>query len=287
MGIDLSADCTIGGSAGHGFTIKGGSTYNMIDATDDSGDIEVSYCDINSVGSAERGVRVARGPGYRIQHNSFFTDTGDSAVYLGGGVGGYIEDVDISNNMCDAPANSLFVDFSSTDGNAITITNNVTDVGIEVGVGNTDTNVVNLTISGNTFNSGSGIELYEATASTGVRRLEDVNITGNTFAAGSNAYALLIDVSLEPNDVNWATLTFTNNLVLRTPGGPTYTVDNQIGGGVGVPAVLKAEHNYWGSATGPTNGCPDGIGASISDADYVDFEPFWTDAAMTTEVDCP
>jgi hypothetical protein len=298
MGIDMEAGCVLGGSAGSGFTILSGTNgLGMIDATtDDTGyTMEVSYCDINSTAASttNHGIRVASSPkGVTIAHNRFFTKNNDSAVYLGGTSGRHVDGVTISNNICDAVPNSLFVDFNMTDANSITISDNNTAVGIAIGVGGTGTKVQNVTISGNAFNSASGIQVFEASASNEPNRLMNVHITNNTFAAGSNGYALLIPSggsALEPNDINWATFTFTNNSVLRTPGGDNFAVDNQIGtagGGGVVPAILNAQHNFWNDASGPFGGCIDyGYGASISD--FVNFAPFWTDAAKTVDANCP
>jgi hypothetical protein len=291
MGVDLSQGCVLGGSAGHGFTILGGSNGHMIDTAND---VTVSYCDINTVGSVTAGVRVARGDRITIQNNNFVTHGTDVAIDLGGGVGGLIKNLAISNNTC-ATTGGVFVDFASTDCCGVTVSTNVTSSGINIGVGNTLTKIKNVTISGNTFNSTSGIQVYEATASAEPNRLMALAITGNTFAAGSNAYALLIPSApstgsaLEPNDVNWATFTFTNNVILRTPGGATKTVDNQVGAaaaGLNVASILNAQHNYWDDPSGPTGGCTGAIGASISNSAYVTYQPFWT-TATGTDANCP
>jgi hypothetical protein len=303
MGIDMESGCTIGGSSGHGFTIlSGDNDLGVIDASTDTAGytMNISYCDINSVAASTTNhvIRVASCPnGITIANNNFYTKAGDSAIYLGGEDGRHVDSVTISSNFCDTAIAALFVNFNMTDANNITISNNTTQDSINIGVGGTGTKVKNVTISGNTFSDGSGIQLYEGTESVEPNRMMNVAITGNTFAAGSNGYALLIPSSpssgskLEPNDVNWNSVSFTNNVILRTPGGATKTVDNQIGAAAAdsnsASSILNAKHNYWGDPSGPTGGCTGAIGASITSPNtYILYQPFWT-TATGTDANCP
>jgi hypothetical protein len=301
-GIATTEGCKVGGSTGHGFTILGGTGTTNLLLLDDNR-TEVSYCDINSVGAlgaaAAVGVSVGTADVVAITGNNFGTGAADSAIKI---VGAPSKDVTISNNTCASIATADFVWFASADVCAVAITGNTTDAGIDVGVGNTGTKVKNLTISSNTF-TGKGIQLVEGTVSAEPNRLMTTTISGNTFSAGSNAYALLIPATpvlpatgsaLEPNDVNWATLTFTQNIILRPAGGPTFTVDNQIGAppadANSATTILIAQHNYWDGGTpslGPTNGCPGGIGASITTPNtYILYLPFWT-TPTGTDANCP
>ena len=277
-----NSGCTIGGSLGHGFTIKSGTgTGYMIYIN--SNNTEVSYCDINSVGNADRGVKIVSNPGdisgVTVKNNNFFTDNDDSGVYLRGD--NHMKNVNISNNNFFGD-DTICVTLKAINGNGITVTGNTTNCDMDIQIGEDSLVLQNLTISNNIFNHGSGIYVSQYDSGDPCR-VKDVNISNNTFAAGSNKSALIIWDSLAPSDVNWATFTFTHNKILRTPGGANYTVDNGAGAS---GAVLKADYNYWGTANGPTNGCDCGLGASISDKTYVDFENFYTTAAMTTDSNC-
>jgi hypothetical protein len=297
---------TIGGSSGHGFTIKSAATGTISVIDINQNNTVVSYCDINGIpGVATRGVRMTKADGVTIgPSNNFFVD--GNGVSLGGGPGYPLKTISITGNTFtslgptgSADTNS-FVTIEGSDACNVQITGNTTNDGMVVQVGPNDTNLISINISTNTFNTG-GILLCEVIGGAvgepcDANRLQSMTITGNTFAAGSNGYALLIPsgavlttVALEPNDVNWATgLTFANNKVLRSPGGPTYkTVDNLIGGTTTMKtAALNAKRNWWGSATGPTGGCPGGIGASITTPPDVNYLPFWQ-TATGTEVNCP
>ena len=136
-----------------------------------------------------------------------------------------------------------------SDASNIAITGNTANEGMSVVVGPNDTNLINLTISNNTFTFG-GILLSEPTLSNSygidANRLRNVTISNNTFSAGSQDTALVIDV-IKPADVNWVGLRFTNNSILRSPSG-TPKVNNITGGAT---ATLNAAHNYWNDATGP------------------------------------
>jgi len=275
-GIRITAtDVTIGGSAGHGFTIKSAATGTDALIGAGQNNTEVSYCDLNSVGSASKGVRIDKATNVTIANNNFVND--GNGVYLGNGL---VKFISITNNMfTKSGTDANFVKIAGSDANIITITANTADHGMAVVVGPNDTNLVNLTISNNAFSFG-GILVYEPVEGSNANRLKNVTISNNTFAFGSQDSALRIDNSLEPNDVDWATLTFTNNLILRTPGGTYNTVNNA------VSAALNAKHNYWGDATGPTGaGLCGTTGASVST--NVTFNPFWTTSAMTTDANCP
>jgi hypothetical protein len=301
----IAAGCTIGGSSGHGFTIKSAATGTISVIDINQNNTVVSYCDINGVpGVATRGVRMTKANGVTIANNNFVVD--GNGVSLGGGPGYPLKNVSITGNTftslgATGPADTnSFVTIEGSDACNVQITSNTTNDGMVVQVGPNNTNLINITISDNSFTFG-GILLCEVIGGAvgepcDANRLQSMTITSNTFAAGSNGYALLIPsgavlttVALEPNDVNWTGLTFANNKVLRTPGGPTYkTVDNLIGTTTTMKTgTLNAKHNWWGSATGPTGGCSGGIGASITSPNtYILYQPFWL-TATGTDVNCP
>lgn len=275
-GISINdTGCTVGGSSGHGFSILGASatTVALIDAGQD--DTVISYCDLNTAGNATMGIRVDEANGVTIANNNFFDD--GSGVYLGGGL---VENISITDNTFTKTTDSNFVNIAISDANWVTISGNTADHGMAIQVGPNDTNMINLTISGNTFTLG-GILLYEPSADAcDANRLRDVNIIGNTFSAGSQNVALRID-DLDPNDVQWTSLLFTGNSILRTPGFGTYNVWNVSGS---TRATLLAERNYWGADDGPTGAGCGTTGASVST--FVDFNPYWT-TPTGTDANCP
>ncbi|MGD0552485.1 MAG: hypothetical protein ABSB25_07515 [Sedimentisphaerales bacterium] len=289
-GAVLATGCTIGGAAGKGFAIKsavGASTVALISADKDN--TTVSYCDLNSAGDASMGVRIDKANTVTIANNTFEND--GNGVYLGPGFANgltvaTVRNISItSNTFTKLGTDANFVKIDSSDACSITISGNNANEGMAVVVGPNETNLINLNITNNTFTRG-GILMYESADGCDANRLQSMTINLNTFSAGSQDYALVIDTSIEPNDVNWGGVSFTNNSLLRTPGGALPTVDNMIGT-AGQPVSLSAKRNYWGDATGPI-----GVGAVLcgttgsSTSTYVTFNPFWA-TATGTDANCP
>ncbi len=290
----LSPGCTIGGSAGQGFAIKGSTTTGTVALIGaNQNNTVVSYCDLNNVGIARMGVRIDAANGVTIANNTFENDA--NGVYLGPGFANgttvaTVRNISITNNTFTkvVTADVNFVKFAQSDACSVTISGNTADHGMSVVVGPNETNLINVTISNNTFSRG-GILVSEIAPALGTDgndnyRLQSMTISGNTFSAGSQDAALAIDAIGRTTDVNWPGLLFRGNTILRTPGGAIATVYNNIGS-----TTLNAQHNYWGDATGPI-----GVGsvlcgttgASVLVAD-ANANPFWTNAAMTIDANCP
>ena len=188
------------------------------------------------------------------------------------------------NTFTKVGTDANFVKIFESDACSVTISGNTANEGMSIVVGPNETNLINVNITNNTFTNG-GILLSEPTLSNtyaiDVNRLQSVTINLNTFAAGSQDTALVID-TIKPADVNWVGLLFTNNSILRSPMPPR-KVNNITGGAT---ATLLARHNYWGDATGPIGtGLCGTTGADVST--YVTFNPFWANSAMTTDANCP
>ena len=115
-------------------------------------------------------------------------------------------------------------------------------------------------LTGNTFDSNvlAGIRLEEV--------ITNLMLDRNSFT--NSPIGIDIDVSV----IDVSTWTVSNNNI---SGNTIYGVSNA---GTG---ILNAENNWWGDATGPAHSTnPTGLGNAVSD--NVDFDPWYTDAAMTT-----
>jgi hypothetical protein len=156
---------------------------------------------------------------------------------------------------------------STLDGNEITVTGTIGSGGTYfhgVGVrgGSTGTwSIVNNQLNGNNVGADSvGILLKDTLPASAVLNIESNTITEFAKGIRSDAFASGTTVTVHLNNI---------------AGNSAYGIDN------GAGALIDAESNWWGSATGPTHSSNSG-GTGDTVSDNVDFTP-WLGGESTTE----
>ncbi|GAG70500.1 unnamed protein product, partial [marine sediment metagenome] len=245
-GIELNAgaiNTTIGGEAGHGFTIMGPDTAPagsfLISVNNAPSGIEISYNTIDTTGIASIGISVgaAGSSDLTITHNDFIgTDSGDGAIWLP-----HVEVFEVSwNTFTGAGKTNGGYQIETVDIQNATIHNNTIEDGCMAiailasdGAGTYgDTN--NVFICDNAVNDSKyGLIIYDADANGNVANLV---ANHNTFANGTYGVRIVGDgdqLDEDTIDINY------NNIYGNTNG-----FDNPA-------AEINATNNYWGHASGP------------------------------------
>jgi hypothetical protein len=117
----------------------------------------------------------------------------------------------------------------------------------------------------------------------------EVTVEDNTIYA--NEFGVLVDGPTSIDTGYGCVLTADNLLITNNAIYSNYTAGlyngtietNQDDGAV----TVDAEHNWWGDATGPQQATTNPLGAGNAVGDSVDYEPFWTNALMTTDANAP
>jgi len=281
--MTLSADAddfVLGGAAGKGFTLKGGTNYLI--CLYDTPDVEISYNTLDTGNDIEASDAIrmwgtsAGTSGLTVTQNAFIvTDQYDM------GVRSHIQDsvaeLTVTNNTFTGTDNTL--ETSAIELNQLNITtlgstisgNEITGVGNGVIIGDwtgvkglvcgTGETAGTLTISDNTFDGCNyGIDLVNTT-NTGTD--QNIVIKLNTFS--NNTYGLAIDYGSIPVDTdNWEPGDFTVKFNDFSDSSEYGLYNNKT-------TAVDATHNYWGDDTGPS-GEGTGMGDAISA--YVDYEPW-------------
>jgi len=280
----------LGGSSGKGFTLQEGPDF-LIALTGPT-DVTISYNTLDTTRIPGSGnvdaIRVWNGAisGLTVTENTFIiADTFDMGVR--GHLSSTVSELTVTDNVftgADKTDEASAIEINSLDittldtlisGNTMTAMGFGVAIGYGTGEGGLitgDTGVGTLEISGNDFDAGVyGVTLINAAADADDE--QNVVITQNTFTG--NTYGIAIDYSLyivaddylEPDDFIVEYNDFSGN---------TYAIYNA------KDIELKAENNYWGSATGPTiTANVGGIGDRVSTE--VDYDP-WLNAAGGTPI---
>ena len=176
------------------------------------------------------------------------------ALYVGNIFDGSAGDVDIVANV----SNNNFHD--NVDG-AVVITDEDKANGSSVSVSSSGNTLTNNGDYGYNINTqGDGDVTVAISGETITGHDTGVYVVEDTGSSSSSSYSVTIDES-------------------NISGNTTYGVNNTV-----TSFAVDATNNWWGSATGPyqatTN--PSGLGDAVSD--YVDYSPYYTDAAMTSSL---
>lgn len=139
-------------------------------------------------------------------------------------------------------------------------------------------------VTGNTFTGSSSYGVV-------MEGVDDGTISGNTIDGATTAgiFVTIVVPLAVPTDVAVECNTLTNNTVgVAAQGGATVNFNNFQGNTAALanafPTLFDAEHNYYGSATGPTAADnPGGTGDPVPAG--VDYRPFLT--AAVDPSDCP
>jgi len=283
-GVSINANyVTLGGSAGHGFTITSKNAVDMNDYVDSVVTVQVgvahtkiSHNTIVADGHAHYNLLVLTGASDLLISNNTFT--GDSeALPDGAGVMRLIQvnDINVIGNI--ANGNGLIhygFQVNGCGGDALiadnTLTNFIGAGGVVVTSDVGTDSVERMTIHHNNISGCKrGILITDEDDDDSTGDINDVTITHNTIQ--NNVTGLKIGGYGDDSKVLVANFVVEDNKFL---GNVLKQVENVTGTG------LDAELNWWGSASGPYHSSNlGGLGGSVSDD--VDFAPYWINAAMT------
>ena len=268
-GIELNAgavNTTIGGEAGHGFTITGPDTAPagsfLISVNNAPSGIEISYNTIDTTGIASMGISVgaAGTSDLTITHNDFIgTDSGDGAIWLP-----HVDVFEVSwNTFTGAGKTNSGYQIETVDiQNAIIHNNTIEEGGMSITIltsdgGGTYGNTNNVFICDNVVNDSKyGILIYDVDANGNVANLVARH---NTFTNGTYGVRIIGD----GNQLDEDTIIINYNNIYGNING----FDNPA-------AEIDATNNYWGDETGPYHPTinPNGLGDNVSD--NVEFVPW-------------
>ncbi len=242
VGIAVTGDAdgfTLGGSAGHGFTIRNTASQagELVDLADGADSVTLSYNTFNTTGAMTGAVAADAGAGMdllSVTNNTFvLPEAGD------GGVNGVALTNATLNSNTISGSGAYGIQVGGVTGTSTINSNTITGIGdatggaIVVNSGNGGT--AGLSIVGNTATDGSnGINIVN----NGVGDVTTLTITNNDLS--DNDKAILIgDGNIAPGDFGEVK---DNDL----------SGDSTIGLDIGVDLAIDVTSNWWGSINGPT-----------------------------------
>ncbi|MGB2983583.1 MAG: right-handed parallel beta-helix repeat-containing protein [Candidatus Bipolaricaulia bacterium] len=252
-GIDVDADgFTLGGAAGHGFEIVGGTAGRLLQLTHGEDGVTLSHNKFDTTGAASTGISVgaAGATNLTITDNDFVAEDGDGSIW-----GPKVQDVTVNNNTFTGPAsptNGYAVQFAGvTASSPSTISENtITNYGMGVAVFNGE-GTSDLLISDNNITGCiTGIRLGQYSPSGApLGDMTTVSVFGNTLTNNTTG----LQINDGANVVCDQFAVKFNNFVGNTTG-----LNNQH-----TTKAVAAEENWWNSDSGPSGEGP-GTGDAVS-----------------------
>ncbi len=256
-GIELTSgadNTTIGGEAGHGFTIKGPDTAPggsfVISVNNAPSGVEISYNAIDTTGVASIGINIgaAGATNLTVSYNKFIADNGVTYADVSiSGEYGPIVNLIVTHNEFTGPGivNKWGAAISVGGVTESTISNNTIDnydkgINIQNGTGVSDLLIDNNSISG----CGKGVCLKQ----DGSGDMTTVTLTQNTLA--NNTIGLLVE---DGAHVLASQFTIENNDIV---GSTDCGLKNEH-----TSEDVTATYNWWGDSSGPS-----GVGSGEGDA---------------------
>ena len=278
VGIDIqggASSFTLGGSSGHGFTVKSsssaGTTFN-IQLANAPASVTISYNTINTTGGASQGISVgaAGATGLTVSHNAFTAEAGDLSIW-----GPEMVGVTVSNNTFTGPGSTTSgwaVQFAGVTGTSTISGNTISGYGGGIAITNGE-GTSGLTISSNPISGcakGIGFLEYVQSGHT-AGDMTTVTVTQNTLSTntvgiyvGDGTHVLANHFTIKYNNIS---------------GSTTYGLQN-----AHTTLTVTAENNYWGTAAGAYHATTNpGVAGKRGDtvSNNVDYTPwlFLTTAA--------
>ncbi|MHC4359935.1 MAG: filamentous hemagglutinin N-terminal domain-containing protein [Planctomycetota bacterium] len=277
----------LGGADGEGLTINSGTgTTFLVQLENAPQDVEISWNDIDTTGNASMGVSVeaAGAIGLNINNNTFTADTGDGAIWGKA----LITDLQITDNTFTGPGLGISSSAIMLRGVAETtesvIADNTIDgfnygIGIFNGTAATPTDGLDI-LRNDVLNCTMGLWLRQYPVDDGT--LQNVTVQANTLAGNTTG------IEIGDTDIDADSISITNNFFLNNTVGidskhntesatiyeNSFTGNTTAVSNSGALAMLDAEGNWWGDATGPYNLTtnPSALGDAVSD--NVDYSPW-------------
>ncbi|MHC4630030.1 MAG: NosD domain-containing protein, partial [Planctomycetota bacterium] len=284
---------TLGGASGEGFSIDSGanSTF-LVQLANAPQDVEISWNELDTTGNASQGISVgaAGATGLNINNNDFVAgELVDGSIW-----GPYVVDVSVTDNTFTGPvakaASGYAVQFAGVTGTSVIQDNIINDYGMGIAIFN-GTGTSGLTIQGNSVtDSTTGIRLGQY--SPGVNGdMDDVTITANTLTDNTTGLQINNGANVKPSGFSVTNNFFVNNTtgVESQHSSESATIyENSFSGNTtavsntGALAMLDAEGNWWGHATGPSGAGPGSGDAVSTKVDYSPWLGIGTDGDLGT-----
>lgn len=267
-GIELTTgadNTTIGGEAGHGFTIKGPATGSVgsfvISVNNAPSGVEISHNAIDTTGVASMGISVgtAGATGLTIDNNTF---TGDENAGGEGSIWGpNVVDITVINNtLSGAGLVDYAIQFSGVTGTSIISGNTIENYkGAGAIVITNGTGTSGLTISNNDVSGcANGIRFAEESGYGAAGNMTTVTVTQNTLT--NNAKSIRIG---DGTHVLASNFTIENNNIV---GSTAWGLWNQH-----TTEEVTATYNWWGDSSGPSE---EGSGEGDAVSTNVNYNPW-------------